>query len=104
MATSRSLGGTLLTTRSPMRISPDVMFSKPAIILSSVDLPQPDGPTNTTNSPSRISTDTPCRTCVAPNALRTSRQVTLAKSHLPCGYFFAHHTPVEQERQKNVAL
>src|SRR5262245_26447656 len=48
MATSRSFGGTLLTIRSPMRISPPVMFSSPAIIRSSVDLPQPDGPTSTT--------------------------------------------------------
>ena len=51
---SRSFGGTLLTTRSPMRISPEVMFSRPAIIRSRVDLPQPDGPTSTTNSPSPI--------------------------------------------------
>ena len=36
----------------PMRISPPVMSSSPAIIRSSVDLPQPDGPTKTTNSPS----------------------------------------------------
>jgi hypothetical protein len=38
----------------PMSISPDVMSSRPAIIRSSVDLPQPDGPTNTTNSPELI--------------------------------------------------
>ena len=44
MAMSRSLGGTLLTTREPMRISPPVMFSSPAIMRSRVDLPQPDGP------------------------------------------------------------
>src|SRR6478609_8667019 len=93
MATSRSLGGTLFTTRSPMRISPDVMFSRPAIIRSRVDLPHPDGPTSTTNSPSRISTDTPCRIWVAPNALRTSRHVTLANSHLPlCIVFLALYT------------
>src|SRR6185436_892725 len=57
MATSRSFGGTWLTTRSPMRISPAVMFSRPAIMRSKVDLPQPDGPTRTTNSPSRIATE-----------------------------------------------
>jgi hypothetical protein len=50
MAMSRSFGGTLLTTRSPMRISPAVMFSRPAIIRSKVDLPQPYGPTRTTNA------------------------------------------------------
>ena len=43
-----------LTTRPPMRISPAVMSSSPAIMRSSVDLPQPDGPTRTTNSPSSM--------------------------------------------------
>ncbi len=40
---SRSFGGTLFTTRSPMAISPPVMFSSPAIMRRSVDFPQPDG-------------------------------------------------------------
>ena len=46
MAMSRSFGGTLLTTRPPIAISPPVMFSSPAIMRSSVDLPQPEGPTS----------------------------------------------------------
>ena len=70
---SRSFGGTLLTTRSPMRISPPVMFSSPAIMRSRVDLPQPDGPTSTTNSPSPMVMSTPWITCVVPNAFLTSR-------------------------------
>ena len=78
MAMSRSFGGTSLTTRSPMRISPAVMFSSPAIMRSSVDLPQPDGPTSTTNSPSPMPTSTPWMTSVAPKALRTSRIATEA--------------------------
>ena len=78
MAMSRSFGGRLLTTRSPMRISPAVMFSSPAIIRSKVDLPQPDGPTSTTNSPSPIEMSTPWMTSVAPKALRTSRIATEA--------------------------
>jgi hypothetical protein len=52
MAMSRSFGCNSLTRFPAMRISPEVMSSSPAIILSSVDLPQPDGPTSTTNSPS----------------------------------------------------
>src|SRR5512143_351996 len=75
---SRSFGGKWLTTRSPMRISPPVMFSRPAIIRSKVDLPQPDGPTSTTNSPSRIEISTPWMTAVAPKAFRTSRIATEA--------------------------
>ena len=80
MAMSRSFGATLLTTRPPIAISPSVMFSSPAIMRSSVDLPQPDGPTRMTNSPSSISTLTPCRTSVVPKRLRTLRMETVAMS------------------------
>src|SRR5713226_248806 len=55
MAMSRSLGVLLFTTWPPMRSSPEVMSSRPAIMLSVVDLPQPDGPTRITNSPSAMS-------------------------------------------------
>ena len=57
MAMSRSFGSTSLTTLSPMRISPPEIVSRPAIIRSAVDLPQPDGPTSTRNSPSSMSSD-----------------------------------------------
>ena len=57
MAMSRSLGGRSLTTRSPMRISPSVISSKPATIRSAVDLPEPDGPTRTMKLPSGMSND-----------------------------------------------
>src|SRR5580698_1494209 len=55
MAMSRSRGGRLLTTRSPMRISPLVTSSSPAIMRSAVVLPQPEGPTRQMNSPSLMS-------------------------------------------------
>jgi len=54
MATSRSRGAILLTTSSSILISPAVISSKPASMRSAVDLPQPDGPTRTMNSVSRI--------------------------------------------------
>src|SRR5438034_4316218 len=73
---SRSFGWTLLTTRSPIEIVPEVMFSSPASIRSKVDLPQPDGPTSTTNSPSSIGIETPCKTSKPPNDFRTSRICT----------------------------
>src|SRR6202041_3560054 len=73
MAMSRSLGWTLLTTRSPIEIVPEVMFSSPASIRNKVDLPQPEGPTRTTKAPSSIGIDTPCRTSKPPNDFRTSR-------------------------------
>src|SRR5436190_328299 len=49
------------------------MVSSPAIRRSRVDLPQPDGPTNTTNSPSRTVRLTPRITSTVSNDLRTSR-------------------------------
>src|SRR5215210_5872177 len=73
---SRSFGWTLLTTRSPIEIVPEVMFSRPASIRNKVDLPQPEGPTSTTNSPSSIGIDTPCKTSKFPNDFRTSRICT----------------------------
>src|SRR5690349_7548789 len=76
MAMSRSLGWTLLTTRSPIEMVPEVMYSRPASIRNSVDLPQPEGPTSTTNSPSSIGIDTPCKTSKLPNDFRTSRICT----------------------------
>src|SRR3954468_17348778 len=73
---SRSLGWTLLTTRSPMEIVPEVIFSSPASIRNRVDLPQPEGPTRTTKAPSSIGIETPCRTSKPPNDFRTSRICT----------------------------
>ena len=55
MARLRSRGAFSLTRSCPMRISPEVMSSRPTIIRSSVDFPQPDGPTRIMNSPSSIS-------------------------------------------------
>src|SRR5207344_767329 len=57
---SRSFGSRSLTTLSPMRSSPDEIDSSPAIIRSAVDLPQPDGPTSTRNSPSATSSESLC--------------------------------------------
>jgi hypothetical protein len=48
---------------------PPVMSSSPASMRSSVDLPQPDGPTSTMNSPSAMSSEMPCSTFVDPNDL-----------------------------------
>src|SRR6266478_377756 len=80
---SRSLGWTLLTTRSPIEIVPEVMFSSPASIRNKVDLPQPEGPTSTTKAPSSIGIDTPCKTSKPPNDFRTSRICTDDIDFLP---------------------
>src|SRR5690606_30159463 len=58
--------------RAPsIRRSPAVISSSPAIMRSSVDLPQPDGPTKTTNSPSAMSRSTPLMISTEPNLLRS---------------------------------
>src|ERR1041384_4521310 len=54
MAMSRSFGGTSLTTSPSTAISPALISSSPAIMRSVVVLPQPEGPTSTTNSRSRM--------------------------------------------------
>ena len=51
----RSRGARSLTRSPPITMSPDVMSSRPTIILSNVDFPQPDGPTRIMNSPSATS-------------------------------------------------
>ncbi len=63
---SRSFGGRCVTSFSPIRIVPDVGVSSPATMRSVVDLPQPDGPTSTRNSPSRISRLNPSTAAVSP--------------------------------------
>ena len=54
MATPRCDGSSLVTSRAPMVIWPAVVSSSPATMRISVDLPQPEGPTKTQNSPSSI--------------------------------------------------
>src|SRR5512140_3361092 len=64
---SRSFESTSLTGRPSIEIVPDVISSRPASIRSSVDLPHPDGPTSTMNSPSWMSNEIPWMTFVLPN-------------------------------------
>ncbi|MNT23698.1 hypothetical protein D3C72_1591290 [compost metagenome] len=52
------------------------------MVRSSVDLPQPEGPTNTTNSPSAISRLMPCSTGTAPKLLLIPRSLSSAISSL----------------------
>src|SRR5262245_16096920 len=71
MAMPRLAGGTASTTRLSIRIWPAVWSSSPATIRSSVLLPQPEGPTNTTNSPSAMSRSMPLIASKSPKDLRT---------------------------------
>src|SRR6516225_8930358 len=54
MAMLRFFAGTSFITRPSMATVPEVMGSSPAIMRSTEDLPQPDGPSSTMNSPSAM--------------------------------------------------
>ena len=64
-----SVGGRSLTTCPSIEIVPELISSRPAIILSIVDFPQPLGPTNTVKDSLLISRDTSLITCVDPKDL-----------------------------------
>jgi hypothetical protein len=84
MAMSRSRGGMSFTTVPPIAMSPEVISSSPAIMRSVVDLPQPDGPTSTTNSWSAISRSMPFTACTPPSySLTTLRSETFAMRAYP---------------------
>src|SRR3954469_2259243 len=105
MAMSRSFGGTSLTTSPPIMISPSVISSSPAIIRKVVDLPQPDGPTSTTNSWSAISRSMPRTASTSSYFLTTLRNVTSAMSSTLCraggqaGNVIVHQERVDDQRR-----
>src|SRR6476646_5146778 len=79
---SRARGGRSVTSRSPIEIVPPVTSSRPAIIRSSVDLPQPEGPTRTRNSPLPMVSDTPSTATTPPEKtlLRLSRTISATQT------------------------
>src|SRR4029079_16475121 len=79
---SRARGGRAGTARSPIEIVPLVTSSRPAIIRSSVDLPQPEGPTRTRNSPLPIVSETPSTATTPPEKtlLRLSRTISATQT------------------------
>ena len=70
MASPRLAGGTSFDRTPSMKRSPSLISSSPAMSLNSVDLPQPEGPTKTTNSRSSIPSDTPLMMSTSPKDLR----------------------------------
>src|SRR6218665_4067159 len=75
---SRSFESRWLTTRSSIIIWPPLMSSSPASMRSRVDLPQPEGPTSTTNSPSAMSRLRSWMIWTLPKDLRMLRKDTVA--------------------------
>src|SRR3954452_12840866 len=78
MAISRSLGATSLTIRPPISMLPALARSSPAMMLSRVDLPQPDGPTSTANSPLSMSRLMPLSTSRLANVFDRPRMLSAA--------------------------
>src|SRR5262245_23071464 len=85
MAIFLARGGRWVTTCAPMRISPAVGFSRPAIIRMSVVLPHPEGPSSTKNSPSLITRSTPSTAGTSPKYFWMLRTSTVAMLH-PCAH------------------
>ena len=74
MEMRRLAGGNWVTSRSPMRMVPDVGVSSPAIMRSVVVLPQPDGPSSTVKLPAGTVKLTPWIAAAPPYCLvRLSR-------------------------------
>ena len=73
----------LNVTSSPSsRIVPDEGSSNPAIIRRNVDLPHPEAPTSTANSPSAMSRSMPRITETSPKRFSTLRTLTAAMATL----------------------
>src|SRR5438270_245829 len=75
---SRSRGGFQVTVSPPMRMSPAVTSSSPAIIRRVVVFPQPDGPTRMQNSRSRMVSSIPATASTSPKRLTTRSRTTSA--------------------------
>src|SRR5688572_23743395 len=92
-----------VTTTPSTRASPASARSSPAMMFMSVDLPQPEGPTMATNSPSAIEKLTPPITGSVPlsvtKPLRMSATATLADISPPHGLqpFEQPHRAIEHQ-------
>ena len=77
MAIPRSDGSNPPTSRPPISNRPPVCISRPEMMRSSVDFPQPEGPTKTQNSPASTVRSMPLITSTAPKLLRMPDRTTL---------------------------
>ena len=80
IAMSRSCVACAPTSSSPIQILPVVGFTRPAIIRSTVDLPEPDGPSSVSSSPRSISRSRDWTASISPNCLCTPSSRTAAEA------------------------
>src|ERR1700730_19243389 len=103
---SRSLGRMSLPTSPPIMMSPPVMSANPGIIPTVLPLPQPDGPTSTTNSWSAMSRSMPRTASVWSNFLTTLLSVTCAmalslrRAGGEAGDVVVHEEGVDDQRRR----
>ena len=76
MPIARSFGSAQVTSRPPMWMLPSSVSTSPAIACSSVDFPQPEGPSRTRNSPSRTARSSCSITGVEPMRTASWRMAT----------------------------
>src|SRR5712691_3018592 len=107
MAMSRSFGGTSTTSSPAISTSPSLTSSSPAIMRSVVLLPQPDGPTSTTNSLSAMSRSMPRTANVSSYFFISLRSVTWAmtsssfgRARRQAGDVVIHQKRVDHERRR----
>src|ERR1700755_2780364 len=72
-----------LTTRSPIEMRPPVFCSRPATMRKVVVLPQPDGPSSVTNSPSLTRRSTPLTAANSPKLRLTFSRTTFDIASFP---------------------
>ena len=65
----RADGGSPVTSRPPIRMTPASAVSRPAISRSVVDLPQPEGPSSTLSVPGSKANVMPSTACTLPPAV-----------------------------------
>src|SRR5271154_5139579 len=90
---SRLEGCRSLIVWPSMRISPALTVSSPAIVLSSVDLPQPDGPTRTRKPPLSKVRSMPLRISSAPKRLRNP---SISRKAMFLSFHRAGHQPAHE--------
>jgi len=66
MLTSRSVADSAVTSSLSIRMAPSLAASSPAIMRSTVVLPQPDGPSSVVKVPDATAKLTPATAVVAP--------------------------------------
>src|SRR5580765_5438462 len=92
---SRARGARCVTSRPPIEIVPAVVSSSPAISLSSVDLPHPEGPTRTMNSPSCTVSETSSIAQTPPANSLVTWSTTISAISAPSSF---HRTGGQPER------